>query len=193
MYKTDKDGQIVDIDTFSAKWIRTMPDGGVLGMMFDELEDADVAYNSELDTLKHIKRVGDLLTDAVKILLDRARVHDASKLEFNEKYYFDRAVKKLKNLDYGSPKYKEALKELGPGLKSHYRNNSHHPEHYEDGVNGMDLFDIIEMFFDWKAASERHDTGNIYNSIEHNKGRFFMSEQLAQIFINTAKNMGYKK
>jgi len=52
----------------------------------------------------------------------------------------------------------------------------------------MDLFDIIELLMDWKASSERHDDGNIYKSLEINKDRFQMSDQLIQIFKNTAKN-----
>lgn len=42
------------------------------------------------------------------------------------------------------------------------------------------------MFFDWKAAGERHKDGNILKSIEINKDRFGMSEQLVDIFKNTA-------
>jgi hypothetical protein len=51
----------------------------------------------------------------------------------------------------------------------------------------MDLIDLLEMFCDWKAASERHANGNIYKSIKINKQRFNISDQLEQIFINTAK------
>ena len=76
-------------------------------------------------------------------------------------------------------------------IKEHVENNSHHPEHYENGINDFDLFDLFEMFFDWKASSERHDDGNIYKSIEINKDRFSMTEQLCQIFKNTAKNLKF--
>ena len=49
------------------------------------------------------------------------------------------------------------------------------------------------MFFDWKAATERHDTGNIFKSIEINKERFKLSDQLCDIMINTANRLGYDK
>lgn len=52
-------------------------------------------------------------------------------------------------------------------------------------INGMDLFDLIEMFMDWKAATERHDDGDILKSIEINKERFGISEQICEIFRNT--------
>lgn len=48
-----------------------------------------------------------------------------------------------------------------------------------------------EMFFDWKAAGERHADGNIYKSIEINKDRFKLSKQTVDIFKNTAERLGY--
>ena len=150
-------------------------------------------YDSTADTLKHIKRVNELLLFASMELMIRAQRHDDSKLGENEKPYFDEETPKLKNLTYGSEEYKESLKRLEVALKHHYANNSHHPEHYENGVDGMNLFDVIEMFFDWKAATERNKDGNIYKSIEFNKTRFKMSDQLAAIFINTADHLQYEK
>jgi hypothetical protein len=149
-------------------------------------------YDSKSDTLLHIKRVAELLTEAASELIKRANCHDNSKLIAPEKELFDEYTPKLKGCTYGSDEYNEYLKELKVALDHHYANNSHHPEHYENGVNGFDLFDLIEMFFDWKAAGERHADGNIYKSIEHNKDRFGLSEQVRQIFINTAKNLNWE-
>lgn len=53
-------------------------------------------------------------------------------------------------------------------------------------VNGMNLLDIVEMLLDWKAASERHNDGNILKSIQHNTKRFNLSPQLVSILENTA-------
>jgi hypothetical protein len=148
-------------------------------------------YDSKADTLLHIKRVAELMTNASRELIIRANVHDNSKLESPEKELFDEFTPKLKGCTYGSDEYKEYLKELKVALDNHYQNNSHHPEHYENGVNGFDLFDLIEMFFDWKAAGERHADGNIYKSIEINKDRFKLSEQTVDILTNTAKRLGW--
>jgi len=148
-------------------------------------------YDSKQDTLLHIKRVAQLLTEAAAELIRRANIHDNSKLESPEKELFDEYTPKLAGSTYGSEEYKEFLKELKVALDHHYANNSHHPEHYSNGINGFDLFDLIEMFFDWKAAGERHNNGNIYKSIEINKDRFGMSDQLALIFTNTAKRLNY--
>lgn len=52
-------------------------------------------------------------------------------------------------------------------------------------VNNMNLVDIVEMICDWKAATLRHNDGNIYKSIEHNTGRFGLSPQVVNILLNT--------
>lgn len=144
-------------------------------------------YDSRIDTLKHIKRVSQLLTEASVELIRRANVHDDSKLNSPEKELFDEMTPKLKDCTYGSDEYKGYLKELRVALDHHYANNSHHPEHYSDGINGFDLFDLIEMFFDWKAATERHADGDIIASIEINKKRFGISDQLCGIMKNTVE------
>lgn len=152
-----------------------------------------MTYDSKPDTLLHIKRVAQLLTEAAAELIRRANVHDDSKLLSPEKELFDEYTPKLKGLTYGSQEYFESLKKLQVALDHHYANNSHHPEHYDNGINGMDLLDIIEMFFDWKAAGERHADGNIFVSIHKNRERFKMSDQLAEIFNNTAVKLGYDR
>lgn len=79
------------------------------------------------------------------------------------------------------------MKGLKPALDHHYANNMHHPEAHENGIDGMTLYDIVEMFLDWRAAVERHDDGDIMKSIEHNEKRFKINPQLSQIFRNTVK------
>jgi len=152
-----------------------------------------MTYDSKPDTLLHIKRVAQLMTEAAAELIRRANVHDDSKLLSPEKELFDEYTPKLKGLTYGSPEYFESLKNLQVALDHHYANNSHHPEHYPNGMNGFDLFDLIECFLDWKAAGERHADGNIYKSIYKNKDRFKMSDQLVDIFNNTATRLGYER
>lgn len=145
-------------------------------------------YDSTVDTLLHIKRVNELLLRFAKDLTWRAIHHDTSKLQSPEKELFDEYTPKLKGCTYCSDEYKEFLAGLKVALDNHYERNSHHPEHYKNGVDGMDLLDLVEMFMDWKAAGERHADGSIFKSIEHNKVRFKLSEQLVSIFENTAKN-----
>ena len=53
-------------------------------------------YDSKADTLLHIKRVAELMTNASSELIRRANVHDNSKLESTEKELFDEFTPKLK-------------------------------------------------------------------------------------------------
>jgi len=148
-------------------------------------------YDSYVDTLLHIKRVNELLLIFIRTLLDRAAVHDQSKLEEPEKSEFDKLTPLLSSLVYGSKEYKASLDKLNNALDHHYKNNSHHPQYYVNGIDGMDLADIVEMFFDWKAATERVKDGSIEKSISLNTERFNMSEQLKNIFLNTAERYGW--
>ena len=147
-------------------------------------------YDSKADTLEHIKKVNKYLLECSKELMHRATIHDDSKLEEPEKGTFDKCTIKLKSIKYGTDEYKQALKELGPALDHHYKNNSHHPEFYENGINGMDLFDLMEMLMDWKAATERmKDGGDIRRSLEVNRERFKMSDQTYDLLKNTIDKM----
>ena len=145
-----------------------------------------IEYDSKADTLLHIKKVNELLTKIIIQLINRGNVHDNSKLEEPEKSEFDRLTPILKELEYGSKEYNESLEQLQVALKHHYENNTHHPEHYPNGIDDFDILDLVEMICDWKAATERTKDGNIYKSIIHNKTRFNMSTQLCNILHNTA-------
>jgi hypothetical protein len=148
--------------------------------------------DSTKETKDHIRRVHDLLFSAGYDLQKRGRNHDASKLEEPEKSLFDAEAGTIDTLEYGTPEYKASCDRLKPALEHHYANNSHHPQYYEDGVNGMNLFDIVEMFFDWKASGERTKGGNIYKSIDINAERHGVSKQMRKILINTANYLGYE-
>jgi len=137
------------------------------------------------ETFRHIERVRNLLNICVKTLLARGELHDQSKLEEPEVALFTEYTEKLAGCTYGSAEYEEFKKGLAPALEHHYANNRHHPEHHKNGVDDMNLIDLMEMICDWKAASERHNDGNIRKSIEINANRFHMSPQLVKIFENT--------
>lgn len=150
-------------------------------------------YDSRPETLAHMERVKELLYAAGAEIARRGSVHDQSKLSDAERFLFDEYTPKLKSCVYGSDEYKGFLAGLKPALDHHYAANSHHPEHYPNGVDGMDLFDLIEMFFDWKAATELMSSGNIYRSIEINTERFKLAPQVAAILTNTAERLGYQR
>ena len=139
------------------------------------------------ETWKHIRTVRDMMHKVLLHLLERGLCHDQSKLEHPEFEIFRKYTPKLKDSTYGSDEYKTFLKEMKPALDHHYATNRHHPEHFEHGINEMDLFDLIEMFVDWNSATKRHADGDIGRSIKVNTKRFGISEQLVLILENTAK------
>jgi len=156
-------------------------------------------YDSEKETRKHIKNVRNLIDNISWELYMRGIRHDRSKLEDPEKPIFDEYTPKLKDTTYNSEEYKQYLKEMKPALDHHYKNNRHHPEHFLNSyVNGswkpfhsMNLVDIIEILCDWKAASLRHDDGDIRKSIEMNQKRFNYSDETKAMFLNTVDMFGW--
>lgn len=162
-------------------------------------------YDSRPDTYEHIGKVRAYLTDAAARLLQRANVHDASKLVPPELEAFDEYTPLLQHLTYGSDEYKASLAALGSALEHHYAENSHHPEHFADGIAGMSLLDLLEMVCDWKAASLRtrkptpaapgrpeapQYDNDFERSIALNQERFGYSDELRAILTNTARELG---
>lgn len=147
--------------------------------------------DSTLATLKHSRRVDELLLELMWEIGLRVTHHDESKLHDPEKAIFDEFSPKLRDSTYGSDEYKGFLVQMGEGLQHHYMNNRHHPEHFENGVDGMTLVDLVEMLADWKAATERHADGDLSRSLEIQKERFGLTHQLTSILRNTAVEAGW--
>lgn len=142
------------------------------------------------DTFRHIERVRNLLNLCATELLKRGELHDQTKLDSPEVELFTEYTDKLSTVTYGSDEYNQTLEKLKPALEHHYANNRHHAEFHKNGINDMNLIDLMEMLMDWKAASERHSNGNIRKSIEINAGRFRIDNQLQKILENTIKDLG---
>lgn len=152
-------------------------------------------YDSRYDTNAHIQRVRDIMYRAITNLSRRATFHDSSKMDGVEKEGYDAVGQNLRKLTYGTPEYMAQFDhpKLRAALDHHFAHNTHHAEHFENGIAGMSLLDVVEMICDWKAASERHDDGDIIKSIEINIERYEISDQLASIIRNTAREMGWEK
>lgn len=144
-------------------------------------------FECRYETQKHIEKVRKYIRFITDKLTTRGVNHDAVKLDTPEVELFAEYTDVLKNLEYNSPEYKENLSKLSVALDHHYANCRHHPEHFQNGINDMNLVDIVEMLCDWKAASERQHNGNLLTSIEQNASRFKMTDQTKQILLNTAK------
>jgi len=142
-------------------------------------------YDSKQDTQQHITTVSNSICKVIMALNVRAIAHDKSKTEQPEKAVFDEVTPQLKGSTYGSEEYLQFLRDMKPALDHHYAANRHHPEHFENGIRGMTLVDLIEMFCDWYAATQRHADGDIKKSIVINQKRFGYGDDLADMFRNT--------
>lgn len=148
--------------------------------------------DSTPDTLAHRQLVVRYAIDFCTEIMDRAEHHDESKLHSPEKERFDYVgtTQHLGKYAYGSADYKKSLEYLGPALEHHYKSNDHHPQHFKTGIDGMNLMQVVEMWLDWCAACKRNKDGNIMQSLEINKERFNLSDQLYNILKNTAIALG---
>lgn len=138
------------------------------------------------ETWEHIHQVRKILHEVQKELLDRALNHDQSKIHSEEECAtFAEFTPKLKQLEYGSEAYSQCLKDMGPAVRHHQTSNRHHPESFDRGIDGMNLIDVLEMFCDWKAATLRTKDGDIIKSLEIQRKRFKISDQLMNILYNS--------
>lgn len=152
---------------------------------------ADDLLQHQRDTEAHIATVQVHLFECAEELEQRAETHDQSKLQEPEASAFAAVSGELEETEYGTDEYKSLLDKLRGGpLEHHYEVNDHHPEHFENGIEDMNLLQLVEMVCDWAAAVERHDDENdLHDSIEKNQERFGYSDELKSIFHQTADRL----
>lgn len=150
-----------------------------------------MTYDSRPETNAHIDVVRLKIAQVVHDLLNRAARHDQSKLEEPELSVFNEFTPKLKASAYGSDEYKDFLESMGEGLQHHYAVNDHHPEHFADGIHEMNLLQMLEMLCDWKAATLRHEDGDLRKSIEQNAERFGYGTEIKLLLMHTAEYFGW--
>ena len=154
-------------------------------------------YDSAKDTKTHIGKVQNRIWECVINLNERARVHDASKLQEPEKSGYDVLGQLLYSTPYGTPEYFAVMNDepIKGAIQHHITNNRHHPEAHQGGANGMTLLDILEMFCDWKAASERNERMTFEEGLGVNREKradeWGIDEQLWRIFENTRRDLGW--
>ena len=140
---------------------------------------------SKFKTMRHIEAVRNYLNAVVCELIARAQKHDQSKLQPPEAAIFEEYTPKLRGCTYGSDEYRRYMDEMKVAIEHHQKHNRHHPEHHANGIYDMTLIDLLEMLCDWKAATMRHDDGNIYRSLDINRQRFNYDAGIGDILKNT--------
>lgn len=153
-------------------------------------------YNSQMDTIRNntFRYIGARHLVSTKVamqcivcdLFGRAVIHDNSKFSPEEYEIYEQTFPELNKYGFGTEQFKAAVEKLGPALQHHLVVNRHHPEYHKNGINDMNLLDIVEMTCDWLAASSRSKTG-IDKGLEVNKERFKIGDQLFVIIKNTVE------
>lgn len=136
------------------------------------------------DLVDHKRRVAAHMQHVANELFRRAAVHDNSKFSEEEYDAYESAFPGLQKYAYGTPEFKAELAKIQPAIEHHYAANDHHPEHFPDGIIGMNLIQVIEMVCDWIAASERSQT-SLYQGMELNRKRFQIDRQLIGVIAHT--------
>ncbi len=158
------------------------------------------AYDSGPETRKHIDQVAKNLSGFIRSIVNRQIHHDDSKLGQEEKPYFDKWTPLLSGVTYGSKEYRGMLDQMRPAIAHHHQVNRHHPEYFQapwypdwplPGIECMTLVDLVEMLADWKAATMRHDDGDIKRSLKINEARQNIAPELVAILRNTLDAMGW--
>lgn len=137
------------------------------------------------DLHKHKLVLKALLYNLANQLKERADKHDDSKYEKEEKDVFE-SIDNIKREDFDTyEQYYNCTKPLiQKALDHHYANNRHHPEHFENGVNDMNLLDVLEMVVDWDTSASCRGTELDTN---YSFKRFKIEPQLQKIILNTLK------
>ncbi len=158
--------------------------------------DFQIGHDSRPDTQRHIVRVQDYIETMRNELAIRAARHDESKLQEPEKSGYDVLGQALHGAVYGTPEYYAVMNDprIKGAIQHHVKHTikRHHREANKRGIDGMTLIDILEMVCDWKAASERGGGKTFLEGLAINRERNGLSEQLYNIFVNTAEAFGWE-
>lgn len=140
----------------------------------------------------HRWRVFQYMNRIAQEVMRRGNEHDQSKLESPELEIYAHNVDEFEKYPFGSEGYNKAKAALKEATDHHFKHNRHHPEHFEDGIEGMNLVDLLEVVCDWKSATLNHpeQPGDMQKSLQVAVERYKISPQLAKILYNTMRDYG---
>lgn len=107
-------------------------------------------------------------------IIERGWAHDNSKFSINELEALAQINDDQAAMRHAGKQLPDHMKEY---LKLHYRNNTHHPEHWED-VSQMPEMDVVEMVCDWYARSVQFETDLIEFAKTRQENRFHFPPEM---------------
>lgn len=138
----------------------------------------------------HRFRVFQYMNAIAQEVMQRGNNHDSTKLHSPELEIYARNVDEFDKHPFNSEGYNKAKAVIKEATDHHFKHNRHHPEHFPDGIEGMNLVDLLEMVCDWKSATLNHpeQPGDMYNSLKVAVDRYNISPQLALVLYNTMRD-----
>lgn len=115
-----------------------------------------------------------------KLLRERARIHDNSKISnLDELYALSRIIDDKSSLKNVNNQLSTLKKDA---IALHWKHNAHHPEHFSS-VLDMSKLDIMEMCCDWHARSSQFHTNFLeYVQVQQEKRFHFPEWMFAEIW-----------
>lgn len=141
------------------------------------------------DYIQHIQWLMEGMAWIQHQLMMRMLSHDRTKIEDDELHAYAEIVPGFKKFKYGTPEHKNHGDRLGQAWHHHTLHNRHHPEHFVNGIDEMNLIDLIEMVCDWRAASMRSGAWDYETSLNIFAKRFSPDDNLLNILLNTCKTI----
>ena len=135
--------------------------------------------------LGHRHDVSRCLSVLVESLMDRSVCHDLDKFHPE---VVDKHCEMFENFQknrppYGTPEYDQVRERFAQILERHYQANRHHPEHFRNGIEGMNLVDVMEMVCDWVAATPKDQ--DLFDAVGLNCSKYGIDRQLMCLIVKT--------
>ena len=133
---------------------------------------------------KHLLIVRSLLIEAIQELAIRADNHDIHKANVDNKIVD--YIGQLETFKYGSGEYNKYLEYIKNNLDTCTQPiKQHHIEYFKNGINDMNIFDVLEYFIDTQANLIETNECTLEKSLEIHKKIYGFDDQLYNILKNT--------
>ena len=122
-------------------------------MFCDTLIHKEYVEKSCEKLASYLDRTGAI--EHAQMLRERAKIHDNSKISFEDELSALARIINDKSTLRDSTKQLSQIKQ--DAIKLHWKHNTHHPEHFKSPTD-MSRLDVMEMCCDWHARSAQYHT-----------------------------------
>lgn len=133
---------------------------------------------------EHRALVHDKLATVSREINTRARRHDQSSLSGTELRIYKEHFDELQKYPIFDPRRDIVLSKMRVAIAYHHEANDHHPEHFTNGIDDMNLLQLMEFVADVMSQSEQNGI-DVYEILPLLKDQYDISNQLYQVILNT--------